>query len=333
MRKPRPLGGTLVIQPLPGLGDMVSHLRALKAIERQTPDRAITLLTREKSQADVLFGHEPWSREILWLDERRHFGAMGGVSLGVDLKPYKFDTVWVLHHSPRYYIAASFAGIPIRYGYGYGWLKDLLTTSFALTSKEKSLHPIKKFEKLFKLHGLSLNVQDHVLTAPQAIAALIHERFAAYPKPWIAIGYGASNPLRVWPADRFIELASKIEEKENGTFILCGSPEEKSQGKFIQKALQAKGMSTALAAGLSLEEMMALLSHCYRYIGNDNSLLDVAGALGIPSVGIFAALGAQFYSLGLYETVLAYQRQRTTKGIKEISVAEVLDAYLRLDEE
>jgi len=43
---PRHIGGTLVIQPLPGVGDAVWHLPHLQSIAAQPKEKAVTLLTK-----------------------------------------------------------------------------------------------------------------------------------------------------------------------------------------------------------------------------------------------------------------------------------------------
>ena len=46
------MAGTLVIQPLPGICDMVWHLPHLDAIARTCPDGQVTVLTKRRSRAD-----------------------------------------------------------------------------------------------------------------------------------------------------------------------------------------------------------------------------------------------------------------------------------------
>ena len=192
-------GKTLVIQPLPGIGDGIWHMRALQAIARTTDDGQITLLTRKKSQSDQFLKHEPWIKDVLWLDETKHFGKIGALSLGRDLKKHGFDTVWILHHSARYYIAASFAGIKTRLGYGFGWLKDMLTTPQHLSRQDKALHPIERFEKFFGLLQLLLRVEDRLVTTSPALKESITQEFKDMPRPWIAFGFGATEISRIWP--------------------------------------------------------------------------------------------------------------------------------------
>ena len=51
-----PSGRTLIVQPLPGIGDMVWHLPHIHAIAATTVDGKVDLLTKPRSQADRLLG-------------------------------------------------------------------------------------------------------------------------------------------------------------------------------------------------------------------------------------------------------------------------------------
>lgn len=327
-----PEKSTLVIQPFPGIENMVSHLRALKAIARYTPNHKITLLCRSDAQAEALFGHESWIQEIITIDQRYNLSPFGGILLGKKLKEYNFHTAWILHHSPRYYIACSFAGIRIRYGFGFGWLKDLLTSPLILARSDKKLHPCKKSEKLLAVHKIEIHEQDHQLTGCASSESHGLPFSGKLKKPWIVFGIGASHPLRIWPAGKYAALAVELSKKEECTILVCGLPSEQHIAEEIQQEHHAQRINIKISLNSSLKETIDLLAQCQYFIGNDSGLLSIAAALGVPSIGIFPALGPQLYTLCLFDTVLAYQKQRALPGIKDIEVTDVLDAFLRLKE-
>ena len=86
------MAGTLVIQPLPGIGDMVWHLPHLDAIARTCPDGRVTVLTKRRSRADELFAGSATVSRVLWLERAqtgdaagRHDGPLGAWRLAADL--------------------------------------------------------------------------------------------------------------------------------------------------------------------------------------------------------------------------------------------------------
>ena len=98
----------LVVQPLPGIGDIIWHLPHLKAIAANTASNQITLLTKDRSLAHELLLGTQYIKEVLYLSKVKKDGQgiLGGFRLGKFLKPYKFDQIWILHGSPRYGLPA-----------------------------------------------------------------------------------------------------------------------------------------------------------------------------------------------------------------------------------
>ena len=71
-------GRTLVVQPLPGIGDMVWHVPQIHALAATTASRRVDLLTKPRSQAQHLFRADPSVERILWLErETAHRGLRG----------------------------------------------------------------------------------------------------------------------------------------------------------------------------------------------------------------------------------------------------------------
>src|SRR5689334_2252805 len=75
-----------VVQPLPGIGDMVWHLPHIRAIAAWAGG-PVTLITKPRSHADQLFNDDPALAGIFWIDlnpaGRRgaHDGVRGFVRL------------------------------------------------------------------------------------------------------------------------------------------------------------------------------------------------------------------------------------------------------------
>ena len=56
-----------VVQPLPGIGDMIWHLPHIRAIAEHVGE-PVTLLAKPRSLADQLFEGDPAVRDIMWID-------------------------------------------------------------------------------------------------------------------------------------------------------------------------------------------------------------------------------------------------------------------------
>ena len=185
-----PSGPTLIVQPLPGIGDMVWHLPHIHAIAATTTSGQVDILTKPRSQADRLLCADPCVSQVLWLEREsgRHAGPCGLLRLAGVLRQGGYQRVWILHGSARYALAAWLAGIPERLGYGVGWQSLSLTVPMRLPPDRRHTHPILRADAL-------LDALEIVRTEPEPRLALAAEaeqavatRFAAWPTPWIALG-------------------------------------------------------------------------------------------------------------------------------------------------
>ncbi|MCX7806264.1 MAG: glycosyltransferase family 9 protein, partial [Planctomycetota bacterium] len=106
--------------------------------------------------------------------------------------------------------------------------------------------------------------------------------------PLIALAPGAAyGPAKRWPADRYAALADIVWDEMGGEAVIVGAPSEIAQAEDVGRLcrrpfLQAAGRTSA-------GQLAALLSLCAGFAGNDSGAMHVAGALGIPTVGIFGS--------------------------------------------
>ncbi len=277
--------GTLVIQPLPGIGDMVWHLPHLHALA--DVEGPLTLLAKPRSQAVDLFINDPSVARILSLERRpgHHDGLWGFIRLVRELRRERFNSAWLFHGSTRYAWALLLAGIPRTTGYGRGLQRYLLSTPVTLPPERLEDHPIAKADLLLRLTGLTPAPEPR-LRLDAVLAQKLRERYQACPRPWIAFGIGSSEPYKQWGAARFAALAIALGGEYGASVFLLGGPGERALGEAIFVAGQAASVSIIHPAQ-SVAEAIALLTHCRLFIGNDTGALNMAAALGVPALGLF----------------------------------------------
>lgn len=269
---------TLVIQPLPGIGDMVWHLPHLKAIAEAAPDGRITLVAKRRSAADQMLADLPWIEEIRWLDRAqgdekagRHDGALGPMRLATDLKDVEAGTAWILHRSWRYVTAARLAGIVKRISYR------------ELSNEGRDLHQADKATLLLRTHGLELDPTPR-MEPPASAKAEIRRLYGDQPRPWLALGIGASEAFKRWPEGSFSALARAFTDRTGGTVILMGGEAEKESAERI---LQNARGSVVLAINRPIGQAAAIAEAADAFLGNDSGMLNLAAATGTATVGLF----------------------------------------------
>lgn len=320
---------TLVIQPLPGIGDMLWHLPALKAVARKSAAGKISILTKKSSQAQALLGEEPYIQEVLWLPENT--GPLSHLwKIAALLRQKAFHEVWILHHSPRYALACYLAGIPVRYGYGVKKQRMFLNHGPFLAPSSYKLSRLEKMEAYFKTRGDILQTRDWSFAVSATAQTKIQKRFADLPKPWICLGIGASVPFKRWPLASFAELAEKLQRISTPCSVfLSGSSKESDEALQIQKMVKSeKRQNIHCATDLSLDETCALIQQSDYFIGNDSGLLNVSACLGRPSFGLFGMTENLSYLPHIIPVNAAVQPLHSMEDLTVDHVFEQVISYL-----
>lgn len=312
---------TVIIIAHRGMGDLVFHTRAIRALARKSASGRVSLFARDGANAEALFSGDPAIEQIVSVDERTHRSVFCPFRVANLLRPHDFQEAWVLSRAAmRYTTAAALAGIPERMGYGTGYARFLLKKP-VLSQSSFRLSVIARYEELMRAYGVCLCDEDHFLVPDPVCAEAYRRQFSAIPRPWIAIGFGCGpfDRRRQWPEDRFAELTHILSQR--GGVFLVGAPDQRAQAEGIRE--QAGGQAT-IVADSSMRGAAAFLSVCDAFIGNDGGVLNVAAALKVPSIGIFRVLGPQPYSLSVMKQTTEAYRKKNGR-IDDILSAEVLD--------
>ncbi len=288
-KRPDTSDRSLLIQPLPGIGDMVWHLPCIHSLAAASPGGQISILTKPRSRADVLLAGDDKVDQVLWLERNpgRHDGLGGFFRLVGDLRRQAFSRVWIAHDSHRYAWAAYLAGIPERRGYGQGIQHCLLSHPIVLQPGDLKKHPIELADLMLQHYAIAKVEDEPVLyvsrTARQRVEGILSEAVA----PAIAIGIGSSEAVKQWGAQRFSELCITLGGGGKYRLLLIGGPAEQQMADEIISVAGATGVSIIPAIGLPIDDTAAVLAGCQLYVGNDTGFLNMSSALGVNSIGLF----------------------------------------------
>jgi heptosyltransferase-2 len=279
-----------VVQPLPGIGDMVWHLPHLRALAAAA-GQPVTLIAKPRSRADALLAAEPAVRDIIWLDRNpqghrgRHDGPSGVLRLVAELRARRFDAVVLLHHSVTLAAAARLAGIPVRAGYGYGAQRWLLNRGPVMSRKMLREHQFQRATSWLRAAGVAMPDAEPVLAISDAARLAAAARLSEVARPIVALGIGASEPSRQWGATRFAALARGLRTAGWHNLVLLGGPPEAALAAEILGLAGDEGLLVAL--GVPLDEVAALLAAATFYVGNNTGVMNMAAAVGIPTYALF----------------------------------------------
>jgi heptosyltransferase-2 len=324
-----------VVQPLPGIGDMVWHLPHIRAIAAAAR-HSVTLVTKPRSAADQIFAAEDTIADFVWIDrnpERRrgeHDGPGGTLRLIASLRARRFEAVVILHHSRTLAFATMLAGIPRRYGYGYRWQRPFLNRGPYLPQSALPLHPFDQATAWLK--AAEISIADAEPRLPVAVAArqAVAARLSGAYRPLVAIGIGTSEPYKQWGATRFAALAAELLRVGWGSVVLVGGPAEAGIAAEIATHFPDQGARIVSALGWTLSEIAALFEACGFYVGNDTGVMNMAAAIGIRTYALFGATPPFHHASAIVPITPPDGRIGKTDGMARIDVATVL-ARIRSD--
>jgi heptosyltransferase-2 len=313
---------TLIIQPLPGIGDMIWHLPHIHSIAAISKTGKVSILTKPRSKADRLLSGDPYVDQVLWLERNpgKHDGVSGFFRLVAELRKYTFTSVWILHDSNRYAWASFFAGIPVRRGYGQGIQHLLLSDPIHLDKTQLKLHPITISDLLLKEYAVPKIEPEPVLLLAPETTSKIDKQFASIKKPWIIIGMGSSEPVKQWGEERFAELIITLRQTHDCSIFLAGGSTEQGMADYITNKVSEVSIEVHQAIELPIDHIAALVAQSSLYVGNDTGLLNMAASLKIPSIGLFGRSPPLKHS----QYIHCIQAPQPEQGMVGITVAHVL---------
>jgi ADP-heptose:LPS heptosyltransferase len=120
---------------------------------------------------------------------------------------------------------------------------------------------------------------DVPASARRAAAAFLHRLGVG--TPYAVVHPGSGSPRKNWPAERFAEVARRVEAAGPRPLVLVGPADETAAAPLAGTA------GWPALTGLRLEELVGLLDGAALYVGNDSGVSHLAGAVGAPTVAVF----------------------------------------------
>ena len=291
---------TAVILTYPGIGDIVWHLPFFHALANKSEKKKIYLYTIKTTLAKDILKYDNSIAKVFYLNESRKFfnTLLNFPKLIKNFSKEKFSDLWIFHRSPRYAIAARLSKIQNIYGFGLGVQRIWLTSKKSIGNSSKKKDNIFKAKKFMNIHGIKYKLSPRI-NLPNEIIRKNLSKFKNHPKQWISIGFSCNKTAfmsknipysfyRTWRPEYFSKLIQLIlMEKKRRTIFLIGAPNEKILAQSIIKKCSFN--QNILISCSSIIENLSILSNSECFIGNDSGPLNLAGALGIKSFGLFGA--------------------------------------------
>jgi len=324
------------------IGDLVLTTPLFKVLREKFPKAHLAVLVFLEHR-EIVQGN-PFINEVILYDKSGNEKDLWGQLLfSQRLRSKKFDIVIHAHGTNRVHLASWLAGIPVRVGYDrrapwtlthvhrYNKKEGLKQEAEYLLELVESLGvlPPQELETFFPVSDRAMRSLENLLA------------FHKIPRDlrWIVLNPSASDITKMWPAERFGELVTRIGKDRSCVFLGIGTRKDRA---IIQKMQQnASRPIFDLSGRLSLGMLGALLKKAALLVSNDSGPVHIATAVGTPVVSIFgrykAGLGPKRWQpLGKRSRVVAKdisqipEAERKFTYIDEIPVEDVWEAVCDL---
>ena len=193
---------------------------------------------------------------------------------------------------------AKLAKIKNIYGFGLGAQKIWLTSKKYIGQSSRKKDNIYKAKKFLDVHGINYK-KNFKLKLPKFIVNKELKKFRKFSKPWITIGFSCNKTAflrnnlpysfyRTWRPEYFSNLINLFCRKnKNKNVFLIGAKNEISLAKKIKN--KCLSPNNVIISCNPIITNLAILTKSRCFIGNDSGPLNLSGAMGIRSFGLFGA--------------------------------------------
>jgi ADP-heptose:LPS heptosyltransferase len=302
----------LISHPYASVGDVVLVLPLVEVIHQYWPDALIDIVVGANMadffvgfrQVDQVFRYRPSQFPLLIV--RKYLRVFQGlVFYRREMMRSKYD----LAVAPRWdsdadsFLARYIAYLtdaPLRCAYsasvdgGDIAVDDLLTH---IAHGGELEHEVLRYTRLIGRAGLAKINMKNGRSVEEPIERMIEVATASdtaelrrliaglVPPPlntYAIISPGATNPRRIWPADKLSRLMTTLNGKYGLSFLIIGSPADASSCERLAERTPEYAFS--LAGKTNMLQLAAIIHNSVLFIGNDSGPGHIAGALGVPTL-------------------------------------------------
>lgn len=279
---------SVLIVRLGALGDVVHTIPAAAAIRRAMPEASIDWLVdvRHRELLDLV--------PVVTNRIAVNTSAIGSLyETGAALRRSKYDVALDLQGLLKSAILARMSGARRVIGFPSELLRERWASVFYTeTAGDAAAHVIDKNVSMLKAIGirmpeLAFPIEDRnpriAAEARQRLGIADGERFAV-------LNPGAAWPNKRWPPVYFAEVARGLAKRHSLRSLVLWGPGE---SELAQDVVLASDGTAVVGPQTTMADLVSLLKAAALMISGDTGPMHIAGAVGVPVVGIFGPTDPQ----------------------------------------
>ncbi len=269
------------------IGDVLLSTPVIKALRDNYPHAYIAMVVSPYGKNIV--EDNPYLDEVIIYDkDGKHKSWPRSIKFARNLKKKRFDLAIILHPTNRMHLLTFLSGIRRRIGYDrkFGFL---LTNRIKHTKHLGQKHELEYALDLVRYLGIE--PKDRILFMPLKteseawVEELFKQEGIKKTDRLLAINPGASCPSKIWPNERFADVASRLIEKYGFRVLVITGPKDLALAENVIKHMHQPAIN--LAGKTSVSGLASVLKRCDLFISNDSGPVHIACAVGIPVISIF----------------------------------------------
>jgi predicted lipopolysaccharide heptosyltransferase III len=272
----------ILLSRLRFIGDVVLTTPIIRAMRAAYPEAHIAYLAERKAVS--LLQHNPYLNELIPYDIEKNIFSQ--ILFYRRLHTSRYDLVIDFFGNPRTALLTYATGARVRLGL------DERTRSRLYTLRVKDDRRPKTAIQFYFQFLQALGVKptstrtEIFLTEDERREARTYLQWNGIDvdRPIVVIHSAASWPAKVWPSDRFAQLADHIIARLGAQVILHQGPKDH---QIVSEVSRRCTGTVKVLDILPLRQLAAILSHASVCVANDSGPMHIAAAVGTKTIGIF----------------------------------------------
>ncbi|MFA5410561.1 MAG: lipopolysaccharide heptosyltransferase II [Candidatus Omnitrophota bacterium] len=269
------------------IGDVLLSTPVIKVLRDEYPYAYLAMMVSPYAK-DIVDGNPYLDDVIIYDKEGKQRSWAGSLKFAARLKKKKFDLAVILHPTNRAHLVAFLAGIPRRIGYDRK-LGFLLTDRIKHSKQTGEKHELEYSLDLLRYLGIEPQEKKPLMPIkPESeawVEQLLEKEGIARADKLLAVHPGASCPSKIWPKERFAQVADRLIEKYAFKVLVIAGPKDIKLAQDMQKNMHHYAVN--LAGKTSVSQLASVLKRCALFISNDSGPVHIASAVGTPVISIF----------------------------------------------
>jgi len=256
-----------------------------------------------------LFATDPRISSVLFVERNgRHGGWRGIFRQAKEFRARNFDVVLLGPPSLRAGLVAALARISLRVGHasdGRGWLLNASLAKSPRGSRHYSFDQLDlglaalAHQPLFQLNIEAAPRSYDLLPRPALVMPNLSDQLVKSDESllWVVAPGTTYGEAKTWPVEQVKELLNLAHAKAKVRVVLLGDAQA---SEFVDQlkceshlqwssSMDQAGDVVDLTGKTDLAQVVDILRAADGFVGNDSGLMHLAGALGVPTVGVFGS--------------------------------------------